>query len=217
VDPVTGAAVDPVDPLVRSRGAEVGARLSPTESWRTTLALWTVKLESELLFVGDAGTTEPSDGSRRVGLTITNFARLSDELSADLDVSLARARFPSLPDGENRIPGALENVVAAGITWEPLERGPFAAVRFRHFGAYPLIEDNSVRAAPASLLNAQVGWRIRDLRVGLSILNVLDATDSDIQYFYASRVPGDAPGGVEDLHFHPVEPRQLRVTASWGL
>jgi hypothetical protein len=217
VDPVSGGPVDPVDPLVRSRGAEVGVRLSPAEPWRTTLALWTVELDSELLFVGDAGTTEASDGSRRVGLTVTNSARIADGLIADLDVSLARARFHDLPEGENRIPGALERVVTAGITWEPEERGPFASVRLRHFGEYPLIEDNSVRAEPASLVNAQLGWRLGDLRIGVSMLNALDSEDADIQYFYASRLPGDPPEGVEDVHFHPVEPRQVRVTASWGL
>jgi outer membrane receptor protein involved in Fe transport len=217
VDPVSGDAVDPVDPLVRSRGAEVGARISPAGQWRTTASLWAVELESELLFVGDAGTTEPSDGSRRVGLTVTNFVRLRDGVTADLDVSLARARFPDLPAGEDRIPGALERVVAAGVTWEPEEQGLFGSVRFRHFGEYPLLEDNSVRAEPASLFNAQVGWRMGELRIGVSLLNALDADDADIQYFYASRLRGDPADGVEDLHFHPVEPRQLRVTASWGL
>src|SRR5690606_26889697 len=110
VDPVTGNAVAPVDPLVRSRGAELGLRTSPAPSWRTTAAVWTVELDSELLFVGDAGTTEPTAGSRRVGLTVTNFARLAGGLSAELDLSLARARFTRVGEEEDRIPGALERV-----------------------------------------------------------------------------------------------------------
>jgi hypothetical protein len=216
VDPIDGGPVEPVDPLARSRGAELGLRSSPAAWWRSTLTLWTVELESELLFVGDAGTTEASDASRRVGLTWTNSWRPVPEMRADFDASLARARFHDLPDGRNYIAGALERVMTAGVAWEPLDTGPFAALRLRHFSAYPLVEDNTVRAPATSLLNLNVGWSLGEIRIGASLLNLLDAADADIAYFYASRVPGEAAAGVEDVHFHPVEPRQVRLSLSWG-
>ncbi|HYC31378.1 MAG TPA: hypothetical protein VEB59_03765, partial [Gemmatimonadales bacterium] len=78
---------------------------------------------------GDAGITEPSAASSRRGVTWANFYRPTPGLSLDLDVSLARARFDGVPAGEDRIPGALENVIAAGVAWSTPERGPFAAVR----------------------------------------------------------------------------------------
>jgi hypothetical protein len=217
VDPATEEAVDPVDPLVPSMGAEVGLRASPAEGWISTLAGWTIELDSELLFVGDAGTTEPSDGSRRFGVTWANIYRMTPQLSAELDVSLARARIPDLPEGEDFIPGALERVIAAGLTWEPEESGPFADLRLRHFGEYPLIEDNSVRADASSLVNLNVGWVLGNLRVAAALMNLTDDEGADIQYFYASRLPGGPDEGVEDVHFHPVEARQVRVTVSWGL
>jgi hypothetical protein len=34
----------------------------------------------------------------------------------------------------------------------------------------------------------------------------------DITYFYASRLPGEPAAGVEDKHFHPAEPRTLRLS-----
>jgi hypothetical protein len=34
-------------------------------------------------------------------------------------------------------------------------------------------------------------------------------------YFEKNRLPGEPAGGVEDIHFHPVEPRQVRVGLSW--
>jgi len=46
----------------------------------------------------------------------------------------------------------------------------------------------------------------------LEVLNALDSDDHDIDYFYASRLQGEPSEGVEDLHFHPVEPRTVRVT-----
>jgi len=218
VDPNTGDPAQQVDPLVRSTGAEVGVRVAPLQGLRSTLSVWMLNLDSELLFVGDAGLTEPSDASRRRGVTLANFYRPIPELSLDLDISLARARFSGVSVGEDHIPGALENVVAAGASWSTRERGPFGAIRLRHFGSYPLIEDNSVRATAATLFNADAGWLFRQgFRLQVSLLNVFNARDSDIQYYYASRLPGEPVDGVEDVHFHPVEPRQVRASIVWGL
>lgn len=214
-DPVTGDPASRVDPLVRSRGGELGLRLSTVGGWRATASAWALDLDSELLFVGDGGTTEPSGRSRRAGVTVANYYRPVPSLALDADVSLARARFVEAPAGEQRVPGALEHVVAAGITWGGVRRGPFSALRLRHFGAYPLIEDNSVRATPTTLLNGDVGYQFGTVRVQVAVLNLLNGRGRDIQYYYASRLAGEPAGGVEDIHFHPVEPRQLRLTLRW--
>lgn len=104
VDPATGDPASRVDPLVRSPGAELGFRANPMPSWRSTLALWALDLDSELLFSG---------------ITLANSYRPVPQLSLDADVSFARARFSGVPAGDDHIPGALENVVADGVTWAP--------------------------------------------------------------------------------------------------
>jgi hypothetical protein len=216
IDPATGQRAERVDPLVRSRGAEVGLRMTPVRGLRSTLTVWALELDSELLFVGDAGATEPSATSRRGGVTWANFYRPVPALSLDADISFARARLADVPADESRIPGALEHVFAGGIAWSP-ERGPFGALRVRHFGAYPLLEDNSVRADAATLVNAEAGWHLaRGLRLEATILNLLNSRASDIQYYYPSRLRGEPAGGVNDVHFHPVEPRQLRASLTWS-
>lgn len=218
VDPVTGDPAERVDPLVRSRGAEVGLRANPLPGFRSTLVVWALELDSELLFIGDGGATEPSDRSRRSGVTFANFYRPIPQLSLDADVSFARARFVNVPSAEDHIPGALERVVTSGVTWNNAgATGPFGALRVRHFGAYPLIEDNSVRARGTTLLNADAGFFVRGARVQLTVMNLLDERANDIQYFYESRLSGEAGSGTSDIHFHPVEPRQVRVSLSWGL
>ncbi len=216
-DPVTGNPARQVDPLVRSRGAEVGIRVSPVQSWRSTLSLWLLNLDSELLFIGDGGATEPSAASRRQGITWANFYRPIPQLSLDADISFSRARFHGVPTGEDHIPGALESVVAAGITWAPNATGPFGSIRVRHFGSYPLIEDNSVRATATTMVNAEVGFLLSGIRLQASVLNLFDTEASDIQYYYTSRLPGEPANGVDDVHFHPVEPRAVRVSVGWGL
>lgn len=217
IDPASGAPTEPVDALVRSWGGELGARSEPVEGLNTTAALWMLELDSELLFVGDAGTTEASGASRRMGVTIANFYRITDEWSADVDVSFTKARLLDEPAGGDRIPGGIERVVAAGFGYEPMANGPFGALRLRYFGEYPLIEDNSVRSQASSLVNLSAGWRIGSARLSVNVLNVLDEEHSDIQYWYGSRLAGEPVGGVDDIHFHPSEPREFRVSLSWGL
>ncbi|HYW50132.1 MAG TPA: TonB-dependent receptor plug domain-containing protein [Gemmatimonadaceae bacterium] len=216
VDPVTGKPARRVDPLVRSRGGEVGTRLSPSTSLRTTLSAWALTLDSELLFVGDAGATEPTTESRRAGITLANFYRLSPAIALDADISFARARLSGVPAAESRIPGALERVVAAGVTWNTPRRGLHGAVRVRHFGAYPLEESNQTRAASATLVNADAGIALPfGARLQLTMLNVLNSRAADIQYRYTSRLRDEPAGGVADFHIHPVEPRQLRLSLNW--
>lgn len=217
VDPSTGAAVAPVPPLVRSRGAEIGVRSSPVGGLRSTFALWMIDMDSELVYVGDAGTNEPSDASRRFGVTFTNFYRVTSGLSLDLDVSFTRARFRDVTPNQDRIPEAIEGVIAAGVSYEPQETGLFGAIRLRHLGPYALTEDGSTRATGNSRVNLDVGYELGRKRLTVSLLNASDAEASDIEYFYASRLTTEPAGGVEDVHFHPALPRELRVSLSWGI
>ena len=50
------------------------------------------------------------------------------------------------------------------------------------------------------------------MRVALDVFNLFDRKASDIDYYYASRLTGEPAGGVDDIHFHPVEPRSFRLT-----
>lgn len=208
VDPNTGAPTDPVDPLVRSKGAEVGLRSHFLPGLVTTLTLWYLELDSELLFIGDAGTTEASGASRRRGIEWTNFYQASRWLTLDADFAFSKAEFK---DG-GEVPGSVGQVIAAGATVDG-PKGFYGTLRLRHVGDIPLSEDSSVQASPTTLLNLKLGWQCKRGGVGLDIFNLLDADDSDISYFYTSRLPGEPLAGVDDIHFHPVEPRTVRVTA----
>jgi hypothetical protein len=103
------------------------------------------------------------------------------------------------------------------MAWAPKASGPFGSIRIRHFGSYPLIEDNSVRATATTIVNAEAGFLFSGIRVQASILNLLNTVANDIQYYYTSRLAGEPASGVDDVHFHPVEPRQVRVSLGWGL
>lgn len=103
-------------------------------------------------------------------------------------------------------------LVASGTLTYGGALGPFSTLRLRHLGPYPLTEDNGEKSDGSTLVNLALGWRWPRLALQLDAVNLLDATDHDIDYFYASRLPGEASEGVEDLHFKVFEPRQLRAT-----
>lgn len=214
IDPASGEAVAPVDPLVRSRGAEFGLRNDWWGAGNSALAVWYLELDSELLFVGDAGTTEASRPSRRWGLELTNFWRINAVWQLELDLAWTHARFDdSAPEGDY-IPGAVE-WVASGALSARYPAGWFGSLRLRQFSGAPLIEDNSVESDGSALASLALGWEGQRLRVQLDALNLFDSDDHDIDYYYASRLPGEPATGVEDVHYHVFEPRQLRLSVGY--
>jgi hypothetical protein len=231
IDPGTGDPVSPVTPLVRTKGAEFGVRTEIVPKLTSSLAFWILTQDSELLFTGDAGTTEPSRASRREGIEWINLYRALPWLLFDAQLSLSKARFTSLdpanPNAGPYIPGAIPVVAQIGATVQDL--GPWSGnVNLRYFGPHPLIEDNSVRSNPSTIVNMRVGYRIdKTWSAHLDILNVLNSDSHDIDYYYASCLkseigsaacqnPPPATGnlGVNDIHFHPAEPRELRFTVT---
>ena len=202
--------------LVRSKGAEIGLRTELIPGLQTSLALWHLKLDSELVFSGDAGDTQASGASARYGLELNNHYLASKWLRLDGDIAVSRARFTEDQGSGSNIgrfvPGSVDTVISLGAT--VTERGPwFGQFQVRYFGPRPLIEDNSQRSKATTLAYARVGYKINsDLKVALDIFNLFDRRASDVDYYYASRLAGEPAGGASDIHFHPVEPRSFRVS-----
>ncbi|MEM0961839.1 MAG: TonB-dependent receptor, partial [Bacteroidota bacterium] len=213
VDPATGEPVDTVDPLVRTRGAELGLRTLAVRGFQSTVSLWALDLDSELVFVGDAGGTEASDASRHLGVEWANHVAPVDGLTLTVDVALTRSRFTAGDADGERIENSIGRVVSAGAVWDaPL--GVTASAQVRHFGPRPLTGDGRVTEEATTLVNARLSAPAGPLDLALDVLNLLDTDDADVSYFYASRLIGEPAGGVEDVHAHPVLPRSLRLSAS---
>jgi hypothetical protein len=214
VDPATGDPAKPVSPLVDAHELEVGFRTFVDRRLNVSAALWYLELDSELLFIGDAGNTEASRPSERYGLEVPIYYRLTDELTLDLELAWTHSEFTELDPAGNEIPGSIDEVVAAGITYENKD-GFYGSARLRYFGPRPLIEDGSVESDPSTVVNATIGFRRERYDLRLDLLNVFDSDDDDITYLYASRLPGEPDEGVEDQHFHPLEPRTVRAYFNW--
>ena len=215
-DPVTGAPAERVTPLARARGAELGLRSVRIPHLQTSVSVWTLSLDSELVFVGDAGSTVAGRPSHRYGVEWANYYSPWRWLTLDADLAISRAHFTDDDPAGSSVPGAVATVVSGGVTADS-GRHAFGTLRWRYFGPRPLKEDNSVRSDRTSLLTLGAGYRIRPtVRVAVDVFNLLDAKHSDVDYLYTSRLPGEPADGVEDIHFHPTVRRSARLNLVVG-
>lgn len=216
LDPQSGEPTDPVDLLVKSNGAEVGIRWFEEDKFNISTALWYLELDSELLFVGDAGNTEASRPSRRYGTELSIYYWLGDNWSLDTELAWSHSKFRNTVAGEGKhIDGALPFVGSAGISYTQENIGWQGSIRYRYFSARALESTNTIKANSTQSVNINIGYRWDNITVEIDGLNLLNSKDHDIEYYYASRLTNEPQEGVEDLHFHPLVPRTLRASFTY--
>jgi len=112
-----------------------------------------------------------------------------------------------------RYNGTTNRVLLAGGISAKLTSRLTTTLRLRHFAGAPLVEDNLHRSEGTTLVNAGAYWEAGRWNLSADLLNLFNVHDPDISYWYTSRLPGEPADGIDDRHIHPVEPRQIRVTA----
>ncbi len=212
VDPKTGDPAEAVPPLVRSRGIEAGIRTSAVKGLVSTVSVWALDLDSELVLSGDSGGTEASGATRRYGVELSNYYKVFPWLTFDLDLSFTHARYKDA-GAADRVAESIGTVVTGGVTVSA-EHGWHGSARLRYFGNQPLIEDNSVVAPASATVNLLLGYDWSRWQVSVELLNALNRQNYDIGYFYTSRLQGEPAAGVDDVHFHPAEPRMVRFNVT---
>ena len=209
---------DPATALARSGGEEIGLRTTLIPNLRSELSFWRLHLQSELVWDGDAGTNTPSGPTTRYGVEFANWYTPTKWLTIDADYAWSHARFTDMEPTGPYVPEALVSTFDGGIAVHDVPGALSrlsAGLRLRYFGPRPLTQDGSVKSKATTLLYADVGYRLtKGVKVGLEVFNLLDSHDSDIDYFYTSRLPGEPLAGVEDIHTHPSEPREFRISAT---
>jgi outer membrane receptor protein involved in Fe transport len=221
----------PVTPLTRATSAELGLSAQPVSAWVTTFDVFLLKLKSELVFDGDAGVTSPSGATTRSGIEWGNTLRLTNWLHADLNAAFSRARFdqnvppddlgcdnaaPSHPCQQpvaisgRYIPNSPTDVIAAGLTAQRAS-GWFGALRARHFGESPLVENDSARSPAYTTVDLRFGYQNPGhWLAALDVFNLFDVKWNDIEYYYVSRLKNEA-FATPDFIVHPGVPRTLRL------
>ncbi len=209
---------DAATALPKSEGEEIGLRTTLIPHLRSELSLWRLHLQSELVWAGDEGDNEPSGPTTRWGVEFANWYTPTKWLTIDADYAWSHARFTDREPEGPYVPEALVSTFDGGIAVHDLPGALSrwsAGLRLRYFGPRPLTQDDSVRSKATTLLYANLGYRLTPrVSLGLDVFNLLDAKDSDIDYFYTSRLPGEPLAGVDDIHTHPSEPREFRMSVT---
>ena len=220
-----------VTPLTRATSAEIGVSSSIVPNLESSLDVFELKLKSELVFSGDAGVTSPSGATTRTGVEWSNTYHFNRWLSANLNAAFSKGRFdqnvpaddlgcsdaaPSIPCAKpiaitgRYIPGSPTNVIDAGLNAQD-NSGWFGAIRVRHFGESPLVEDNSARSPAYTTVDAQFGYRPSgQWLIAVDVFNLLDVKWNDIEYYYVSRLQNQ-PVPQADYVVHPGVPRTVRA------
>ena len=206
------APADKVDPLVRTYGAEFGIRNESIPKLVNTFSLWFLRSDSELIYVGDAGNTEPGPSSERYGVELASYWRPADWAMLDIEATWTEAYLRTDDPPSQDIPGSVPYTLNAGLTLGGAQ-GFFGSLRGRYIGPRPLNEVQDIEARESFQVNARLGYRRKNWEVALDCLNLINRSDNDIEYYYDSQLPGEA-APVFDRHLHPIEPRMFRLSVT---
>lgn len=209
-DPRGLFTANPVDYLVKTKGSELGIKSSNAKkNLSASATLFQLESDSELVFVGDAGTTEPNGATKRNGLEFIASYFNRDGFEIDGFLTLVDARFVNA--AENGIPNAIEEsaAVSTSQTWGNIKLG----YKLKYVGSAPLTEDKSIQSDSVINSDLFVNFRVnKDLSLNLSIFNLFDRENSDIQYAQDYFLAGNQKFGKT---FHPSLPRHVRLTANF--
>ena len=218
VDPTTGSAASSVPAFVGSTGKEIGLRTEAISGLQSSLALWSLDSDSELVYNADStlGSSSPNGASKRTGFEWNNHWSPNRWFLFDADLAWTHARYAQMNDNGatgNLIPNSVPKV---GLFRESLNNlGPWSTgLETRYIAAYPLTQDGSLTNPSAIVTNLRVQRKIApDVSLSLDALNIFNREYMDIAYgqdYNATPTPATlVPMGVT---VHPGEPREFRVT-----
>jgi outer membrane receptor protein involved in Fe transport len=219
VDPTTGLPASPVPALVGSIGKELGARTTFIPGLQSSLAVWTLDSDSELIYNADSdiGSTSPNAASKRRGVEWNNHAIFGSHLLFDLDLAWTHARYAE--DNQNGASGAdIPNAVSkVGVFRATIQGfGPWSlGLETRYIGPYPLSQDGSLTNASSTITNLRFKYALtRNTSIFIDGLNLFDKQYYDIAYEQDYRVSPTSPIVPAGVTVHPGEPREIRLTLS---
>ena len=190
--------------LARGIGGEVGVRFSPDKRIKTSLDVWYLYLQSELVWSGDNGGTEPSDPSRRYGVDFDITFDPTAWLSFDANIAVGRASLIAAQGTPTTLVLAPRLLGGAGIALH--RKQDYVSLRLRGIGDRPANDDGSLIAEGWALLDLVAGQRVhRNVLLTLTLNNLLNASWREAQFADVSRVASGADER-EDIHFTPGMP-----------
>jgi hypothetical protein len=199
--------LDPkLDALPTATGYEFGTKTRLLPRVELSYTYWFLDLDSELVFNGDAGTTEAAGATHREGYEVAAHVKLLDWLTFTGDFThTTQARFV---DTGGAIPLAPLWTARFDLTAR-LPGGLATSFGMRYLGDRPADVERTATARGYTLFDFSARYRYKAVEAFFSIENLTDADYREGQFFFTSRLPGEPREGVPDIHFTPGTPRSF--------
>jgi outer membrane receptor protein involved in Fe transport len=199
--------------LARAFGNELGTVVKPSDKILLQLTLWSLHLQSELVYVGDEGIVEVAGRTGRVGVDLGLRYELANYLYLDLDLNVNKGKLLDEPGNANRIPLAPTFTSAAGISYKA-QKGLNGNIRYRWMGDRAATEDNSIIAKGYFLCDAVVNYNFKKYQVGFAVENIFNQSWKEAQFATESKLQNENQS-VTEIHFTPGTPFFARVNFSY--
>jgi len=212
------SAVAPASsPLARARNYEVGVRSKPwgPQGVELIATLWRMDLKSELVFIGDEGTTEIRGGTRRQGVEVAVRGQVWGPLYVNGSFTWTHAEFRN----GDAIPLAPEFTAygAAILRWP---EGLTSQLQATYLGVRPLVEDRSVKSPSWITFDLSERYRLPiklphgRMEAFLFVQNLFNTDWEQAIFSFESRLRNEA-AGVDGIHFVPGNPRTFMGGVAW--
>ena len=189
-------------------GTDVGLITKPLDRLVINAALWSLFLQQEFVYVGDAGIVEPSGKTKRYGVDFGLRYQFNDWLFFNTDINYTYARSSEEPSGEDYIPLAPDLTSSGGLNIKNLKNFS-GGLSYRYIKDRPANEDNSIVAEGYFITDLNLNYTHKNWTFGLIVENLFDSEWNETQFATESRLFNE-PDSVEEIHFTPGTPFFLR-------
>jgi len=196
------------DILPAAYSTDLGAIIKPSNKLVLNVALWSLFLEQEFVYVGDAAIVEPSGKSRRLGADFGFRYQLTDWMYANADINYTLARSSEEPEGQDFIPLAPDLTSSGGISITDIGNLS-GGLSYRFIKDRPANEDNSIVAEGYFITDLNLNYAMNNWTFGVIIENLFDSQWNETQFATESRLFNE-PASFEEIHFTPGTPFYLR-------
>jgi len=194
--------------LPAAYGIDLGTIIKPMDKLALNATLWSLFLEQEFVYVGDAGIVEPSGKTKRFGVEFGARYQAWDWLYIYSDINYTYSRSSEAASGEDRIPLAPDFTSSGGIGINDI--GGFSGgLTYRFVDNRPANEDNSIIAEGYFITDFNITYKRKNWSYGIIVENLLDTEWNETQFATESRLFNESEP-IEEIHFTPGTPFYLR-------
>ena len=194
--------------LPAAYGADFGSIYKLTDRLIVNAAIWTLFLEQEFVYVGDAAIVEPSGKTRRLGADFGLRYEATDWLYLFGDINYTYARSTEEPSGQDYIPLAPDLTSTGGIAINNLNNFS-GGINYRYIKDRPANEDNSITAEGYLVTDLNLNYTYQKVTFGVIVENLFDTEWNETQFATESRLFNETES-VEEIHFTPGVPFFLK-------